>query len=149
MFRTPDIGARKNVRFRRRSGDGSGISLYRRAREGEPDTGWWTHCEAHAQARAREDHRGLIEDLAQSLGGACTMRRAERGQGDTQLGIGDLDVACSGEQLMQESSSLLLDTGIMRSQQRNQIALDLISYHLDDVGQMLAFGGVLDHGLLA
>src|SRR5271170_374383 len=39
-----------------------------------------------------------------------------RGQGDMQLAIGDTDIACSGEQLMQQSSPLLIDTGVVRAQ---------------------------------
>src|SRR5215467_15132364 len=50
---------------------------------------------------------------------------------------------------MQQGSPLLLDAGVVGSQQRNQIALGLIGNHLDDVGQVLAFGGELDHGPLA
>ena len=65
-----------------------------------------------------------------------------------QLAIADADVASSGEQLMQQGSPLLIDTGVVRSQQCKQIALGLIGNHLDDVGQMLAFGGELDHGPL-
>jgi hypothetical protein len=63
-----------------------------------------------------------------------------------QLAIGDADVACSGEQLMPRGSPLLIDTGIMGSQPRKQIALGLMSNHLDDIGQVLAFGGELDEG---
>jgi hypothetical protein len=37
---------------------------------------------------------------------------------------------------MQQGSSLLLDAGLVRSQQREQIALGLIRHHLDDVGQV-------------
>ena len=33
-----------------------------------------------------------------------------------QLAIGDADVACSGEQLMEQGSPLLIDTGVVRSQ---------------------------------
>src|SRR6266542_559987 len=65
-----------------------------------------------------------------------------------QLAVADADVACGSEQLMQQGSSLLIDAGIVRSQQRNQVALGLIGNHLDDVGQVLAFGGELDHGPL-
>ena len=65
-----------------------------------------------------------------------------------QLVIGDADVAYSGEQLMQQGSPLLIDAGIVRSQQRKQIALGLIGNHLDDVSQVLAFGGELDDGPL-
>src|SRR5215471_7665706 len=42
------------------------------------------------------------------------MRRAEWGQGDIQLAIGDADVACGGKQLMQQGSPLLIDTGVVR-----------------------------------
>jgi len=52
-----------------------------------------------------------------------------------------------GEQLMQQGSPLLNDTGIVRPQQHKKIALGLISSHLDDVGQMLEFRGD-DHGPL-
>src|ERR1700675_5169420 len=76
------------------------------------------------------------------------MRRAERSQGDMQLAIADADVACTGEQLMQQGSPLLIDTGVVRLQQRKQIALGLIGNHLDDVGQVLTFRGELDHGPL-
>ena len=65
-----------------------------------------------------------------------------------QLAIADADVAGSGEQLMQQSSALLIGTGVVRSQQRKQIALGLIGNHLDDVGQVLSFGGELDDGPL-
>jgi hypothetical protein len=65
-----------------------------------------------------------------------------------QLATGDADVACSGEQLMQQGSALLIGTGIVRSQQRKQIALGLIGNHLDDVGQVLSFGCELDDGPL-
>ena len=72
--------------------------------------------EANAQARAGEDCRGLVEHLTEGLGGVRSMRRAERSQGDMQLAIGDADVACSGEQLMQQGSPLLIDAGVVRSQ---------------------------------
>ena len=65
-----------------------------------------------------------------------------------QLTIGDADVAGSGEQLMQQGSPFLIGTGVVRSQQRQEIALGLIGNHLDDVGQMLTLGGELDHGAL-
>ncbi len=43
----------------------------------------------------------------------------------------------------------MIDTGVVRSQQRKQIALGLIGDHLYDVGQVLTFRGELDHGPLA
>ena len=49
---------------------------------------------------------------------------------------------------MQQGSPFLIGTGVVRSQQRQQIALGLIGNHLDDVGQMLTFRGELDHGPL-
>lgn len=100
-FRPPDIAQRKNVRFRGRSGSrdggGGGADLDRRAWEGKTDTRWRTHGEAHPQARAGEDSRGLVEHFAEGLGGAGSMRRAERSQGDMQLAIGDADITCGGK----------------------------------------------------
>jgi hypothetical protein len=78
-FRAPDIGACKNVRFKCRSGlrgSGGGVAFDRRAGECEPDTWWRTHREAHAQARAGEDGRRLVEDLTKGLSGERAMRRA-------------------------------------------------------------------------
>ena len=90
----------------------------RRAREGKPDTRWRTQCEANPQTRSGEECRRLVEHLAESLGGARAMRRAERSQGDVQLAIADADVAGSGKQLMQQGSPFLIGTGVVRSQQR-------------------------------
>jgi hypothetical protein len=50
----------------------------------------------------------LVEHRAEGLGGARSMRRAERSQGDVQLTIGDADVAGSNEQLMQQGSPFLI-----------------------------------------
>ena len=60
-----------------------------------------------------------------------------------QLAVADADVAGSGEQLVQQGSPLLIGTGVVRPQQRKQIALGLVGNHLDDVGQVLSFGGSL------
>ena len=65
-----------------------------------------------------------------------------------QLVIADADIAGSGEQLMQQGSPLLLDAGVVRAQQGQQIAFGLVRNHLDDIGQVLAFGSELDHGPL-
>ena len=64
------------------------------------------------RTRRREPGKivGLVEHLTEGLGGVRPMRRAERSQGDMQLAIGDADVACGGEQLMQQGSPLLIDT---------------------------------------
>jgi len=78
-----------------------------------------------------------------------SMRRAERSQRDLQLAVRNADVTCRGEEFMQQGSSLLIGTGVVRSQQRKQIALSLIGNHLDDVGQVLAFRSELDHRPLA
>jgi hypothetical protein len=42
------------------------------------------------------------------------MWRAERSQGDIELAIGDADVTGGGEQLMQQGSPFLIDTGAVR-----------------------------------
>ena len=46
------------------------------------------------------------------------------------------------------SSSLLIGTSVMRSQQCKQMAFGLIGNHLDDVGQVLPFRGEPDDGPL-
>src|SRR5258708_4364326 len=109
--------------------------------------GGWT-AERNRKRGAGEDCRRLIEHLTEGVGGVRSMRRAERSQRDMQLAIGDADVARTGEQLMQQGSTLWSDTGVGRSQKRKQIAVGLIGDHLDDVGQVLAFRGELDHGRL-
>src|SRR5437016_1240355 len=77
------------------------------------------------------------------------MRGTEGSQRDAQLAVAEADVARSGEQLMQERASLLLSPGVVRAQQPKQIALGLVSEHLDDVRQVLALGGEFDHSTLA
>src|SRR3974377_1371346 len=107
------------VRFGRGSGGRrnslGGAALDWRAGEGKPETWWRTHREANPQARAGKDCRCLVERLTEGLGGERSMWGAERTQGDVQLAIGDADVACSGEQLMEQGSPLLIDTGVVRS----------------------------------
>ena len=58
-----------------------------------------------------------------------------------QLAIAEADVACGGEQLVQQGSPLLIGTGVVRPQQGEQIAFGLIGNHFDDVGQVLPFRG--------
>ena len=57
----------------------------------------------------------MVERLTEGLSGERSVWGAERSQGDMQLAIGDADVACSGEQLMEQGSPLLIDTGVVRS----------------------------------
>ena len=85
------------------------------AGEGKPDMWWRTHREANPQARAGEACRCLVERLTEGLSGKRSVWGAERSQGDMQLAIGDADVACSGEQLMEQGSPLLIDTRVVRS----------------------------------
>jgi hypothetical protein len=90
----------------------SGVALSWRAWEGKPDTGRLTHCESHAQARIREDSGCLVDYLAEGLGGAGSMWRAEWSQGDIQLTIADTDFSCTGEQLVQQGSPLRNNFGL-------------------------------------
>ena len=126
-----------------------GAALARRAWKGKADTARRLDRKSHPQGRAGKDCCCVVEDVAQGLGGERAMRRAERRQRDLQLAIGDANVTCRGEQLMQQGSPLVIDAGIVRPQQCNELALGLIGNHLDDVGQVLAFRGELDHSLLA
>jgi hypothetical protein len=120
----------------------------RRAGEGEADARWRANREADAKARAREGRRRLVEEFAEGLRGARSMRRTEGSQCDVQLGVADAHIARGGEQLMQERAPFLLGTGVVRPQQRKQIALSLVGDHLDDVSQVFALGGEFDHGTL-
>ena len=65
-----------------------------------------------------------------------------------RLAVADADVAGNGEQLVQQDSPSSSAPGVVRSQRRKRIALGLVGSHLDDLGQVLSFGGELDHGLL-
>lgn len=47
---------------------------------------------------------------------------------------------------MQECSSLLIGPGVVRAYQSQEIAFSLIGNHLDNVGQVFAFGSELDDG---
>jgi hypothetical protein len=78
------------------------LRFYRQVGEGKPDAPRRTHCKTHPQARAGEDCRRCVEHLTECLGGLRAMRGAERTQGDTELAIGDADVASGREQLMQQ-----------------------------------------------
>jgi hypothetical protein len=62
-----------------------------------------------------EDCRCLVERLTEGLGGERSVWGADRSQGGMQLAIADADVACSGEQLMEQGSPLVIDTGVVRS----------------------------------
>ena len=77
------------------------------------------------------------------------MREAQRRQGDPQLIFRDVDIGGSGKEFMQECSTFLRGSPIVRAQEGKQIALGLVGEHLDQVGQMLALAGELDEGLLA
>ena len=67
------------------------------------------------RTRRREPGKIVAERLTEGFGGERSVWGAERSQGDMQLAIGDVDVACSGEQLMEQGSPLLIDTGVVRS----------------------------------
>ena len=120
---------------------------------GEPGKASPRRVAGALRSKAAGESRGrlspLVEHLTKGLGGVRSMWRAERSQGDMQLAVGDADIACRGEQLVQQGSPLLIGASVVSSQQRNQIALGLIGNHLDDIGQVLSFRGELDEGLLA
>jgi hypothetical protein len=93
-----------------------GAALDRRAGEGKPAPSRRMHCEADPQARTQEDCCCLVEDPTERLSSVRAMWGAERSQGDVELAIGDANVAGSGEQLMQQGPSLLIDTRVVRPQ---------------------------------
>src|SRR3990172_5500127 len=77
------------------------------------------------------------------------MRRAEGVERYPELGAGDVDVGCGTKQLVQDCPSLVVAASVVRAQERQEVALGLVREHLDEVRQMLAFGGELDDGTVA
>ena len=75
------------------------------------------------------------------------MWRTERGQGYLQFVLGDPDVAGGGKEFVQQGSSFLVGTGIVRPQEGQQVAFGLVGHHFDEVGQVFALGGEFDHGV--
>ena len=61
----------------------------------------------------------------------------------------DLELSGGTEELEQQGASFLLNACIVRLEKGQQVALGLESKHLDNVGEVLAFGGELDHGACA
>jgi len=86
---------------------------------------WSANARAGQRPQERSRHTADMSNKV-VLGDVRAMRRAERSQGDLQLAIGDADVACRAEQLMQKGLSLIIDTGVVRSHQRNELVLRLI-----------------------
>ena len=85
-----------SVRLNGLRGRWCSAAVGRRAGEGEADARRRAHREADAQARAREGRRRLVEEFAQGLRGARSMRRAQGCQRDVQLAVADADVARGG-----------------------------------------------------
>jgi hypothetical protein len=52
------------------------------------------------------------------------------------------------EELVRQGSPLLIGAGVVSSQHRKRIALGLIGNHRDDIAQVFALRGELDHGSL-
>jgi hypothetical protein len=79
-FRPPDIAYRKMSGFGAaqggRGGGRGGAALGRRAGEGKPNTRSRKHREAHAQVRAAEDCRRLLEHLTLELRSRPRIRRS-------------------------------------------------------------------------
>ncbi len=83
---------------------------------------------------AREYGRRLIEEFAEGLRGARSVRRTERRQGDLQLARGDSNVPGRCEEFVQQRSSFLVGSGVVTPQERKQIAFsaDLLGIPLLD-----------------
>jgi len=66
-------------------------------------------------------------------------------EGDEQLVAGDVDVGGRGERGLDERPSFVGCARIVRRHEPDEIALSLEGDHLEQVGQMLALRGELDH----
>ena len=83
------------------------VPVIRRSGESQADARRRMYGKANAQARAREHRGSPVEKLAHRMRGACSMRGAERRQGDLQLAIADFDVAGGGKEFVQKRSAFL------------------------------------------
>ena len=72
------------------------------------------------------------------------MRRAERRERDAELGRGDGDVAGVGERRLHQGARFVVGAMVVRCDPADEIRLDLVSDHLDHIGEVLALGGELD-----
>ena len=102
--------------------------------------------EAQAEVGAGEDVSVSVSVLAEGRDGVGAVRRAERGEGDAELAVGDVDVGGGAEELVEEGAALVVGAGVVRAEQGEEVALGLVGDHLDEVGEVLALGGELDDG---
>ena len=68
---------------------------------------------------------------------------------DTQLAVSDVKISRGVKELVEERTSLFLGAGIVRLEHGHQLALGLVGHHLDEIAEVLAFGGQLDDRPLA
>ena len=90
----------------------------------DPQPGTWKAWGERIQFSAERNQRG------------GPMRRAERGEGDAQLGRGDRDVAGVGERRLDERTCLVVGTTIVGRDTADEVALGLVGDHLEHVGQV-------------
>ncbi len=102
-----------------------------------------------AQAGTRKDDFPLVELLAKRREGARAVRRTLRREGDAQLRLGHFHIRRAGQGRLEQSSAFLFGPSVMRAYQAKQIALGLVSHHLDQAGEVFSFRSQFDHRLFA
>ena len=110
------------------------------SRESHSRLRWRSDGEAQGETRTREKRCRLVESLTERVHRERAVRGTERTKGYPQLGVGNLEVSGGTEELMQQGASFLLNACIVRLEKGQQVALGLESKHLDNVGEVLAFG---------
>src|SRR5271157_2952583 len=66
--------------------------------------------------------------------------------GDAQFVLGDVDIGGGLKKFLQERAPLVLTASVMRPEKCQQVTLSLKCDHLDEVGDVFAFGGKFDQG---
>lgn len=69
------------------------------------------------------------------------MSRTERSQRDAQLILRGFDLSRIVQDRLNQRAAFLFDSFVVRADQLQQITLDLLGDHFQDIGEVLAFGG--------
>jgi hypothetical protein len=89
----------------------------------------------------RKPRVGLVQGLAKSLENSGSMGRTEWDQRDTELIFGRFEIGSILYGSLNKRASFFLHPFVVRVDQLQQITLDLIGDHFQDIGEVLAFGG--------
>lgn len=73
------------------------------------------------------------------------MRLTERSERDVQLALSDANGPGGDEDYVQQRSAFLVGTGVVRPHEGQQVAFRVVNHYFDEISQVFALGGELDH----